>query len=1740
MRYRGRTLIVLACLLAIAPCALATTTVSLEWDLQDLSLVPEPDGTLAVGLAGGIPASEPGEPDLPWIVVSVPLEPGTAVRAAEWVAGPAVPLGIGLRPRAPMWPHPDDPSGTRRDPDPGIYDAGSAPWPSQALVELGVQRSEGRTMAAFRVCPFTWDPARGALSFSPRGELQVTLGTDGASRALTPLRPAPARPAEVRGGTGSSLLYAFQGRLPADSRPGLDSPPVEMVLVTADSLVTNFQPLVDWKNRAGHPTTIRTVEWIDANYPHGVDQAERVRLFLKEAWAMWGTRAAILGGDPRIVPIRYVHSNFYKGDEGGLDLQTDFYYSCLDGSWNADGDQIWGESVSHYHAGTDSVDLRPELRVGRVSAASRGQVNTWVQKYLKYVRDPDVASEYLKKFLLLGEVIDPGNYTPSVPDHQVSNDGASYCFRVIDSLATSPLGSFFQYDQLYERSTYWNERRPTNSRLLNRPNTVASINQGRNIIFHMGHGDRDRWAIGLDRLLNADMIGTTNSSRPAGLAYVVNCNSAAVDADCMGEAFQFAPGGGLNYIGSSSLHFPSSSAWLQDYFWTLWATSEHQTPGSAWFAVTDSLAKRQSISDGVWRFLLYGLLYLGDPDMTVWTTNPAAMQVTVNPSDLRFPLGGAPVRVIVRDGGGNFLAQARVCLHKEGDATAVMLTDATGMVDLPFPAATTGACKLTVTHPRARPYEANGTVVAPAPSFASLDGYDVVDDGTLGTAGNGNGQIETGETVALTLHYTNRGGAEATGLSVRLDPAAAVPGFEVTMEDDEESLPSLAAGGSGAAPAAFRFRVTVVSPVPVQTPYTVVVPFTLTWEAADGTHEQTLRPTFERPDILLVRTQVRELTTTGTPDSLPTNGETIGLVMELNNRGGGTWSSLRGRIVPSIPASVTMLDSLARVPTMGPFELVRTDTMKFTVRVANDLRVNFILEDTLGGTPQTVWSRLLRLRVRPMAPESLWTSGRPSSLKLWWKKPVNTSPIWGYRVYRAAQEAGPYVPIGPGFVERLRTQEDAGLSEMTRYWYQVAAIDSSGIMGPPSPATVASTSPGTLSGWPVSLTLARDACPVVDNLNGWGANEILAYSDYLYSFNDIGGDYFDGDNVPSTRGPLVPPEQAKNLYGKAAVADILRDATDNTAELIVVATNGEAPNWTPPAKLLVLDYLGQERWSQTLLGRPIQSAPAVGNIDDDPELEIVFLAGKYLYAFNHDGTPVEGKEGGRLLTIPGAELGKIDYQYASVGLANIDGSTDPWDEIVFTTHASTADAQFCKLYAINAVEVLEGLPRQVATNVPNFPYSYQTHGGVSQQNGHSSVALGDVTGDNSPEIFVITRTHVWCLDPQKSGTNKLHWKREMELTAIPVHELPLTPSPALGDIDLDGDLDVVVPSGSGRLYVLDGGTGSPLPGFFIDASKPYITIAPENARLGSPILANLDGQAGPEIIIGDSNGTVYAFLGHGAPMGGFPFSMPGGKVGIGLAAWDVDRDGFQNLVIQADKVQEIRILSFPDCPIDPNDLEAMRRDNPWPVFRHDNYNTGYIEGSYPTPVETLLLEGAAADGSEVVLRWRTPLPVAEFLVRRMAEPDGSWEEIGRWPADEIREAPERYRVTDRVPAAGEWSYRVEAIDLAGEVTLAGETSLQAGAAPLVFRLHPARPNPLRGETALRLDLPVTADCDLRVVDVSGRTVRRLLRGLAGPGSIEQEWDGLDDEGRPVGSGIYFARASASGQGQQTQRLILLK
>jgi hypothetical protein len=98
--------------------------------------------------------------------------------------------------------------------------------------------------------------------------------------------------------------------------------------------------------------------------------------------------------------------------------------------------------------------------------------------------------------------------------------------------------------------------------------------------------------------------------------------------------------------------------------------------------------------------------------------------------------------------------------------------------------------------------------------------------------------------------------------------------------------------------------------------------------------------------------------------------------------------------------------------------------------------------------------------------------------------------------------------------------------------------------------------------------------------------------------------------------------------------------------------------------------------------------------------------------------------------------------------------------------------------------------------------------------------------------------------------------------------------------------------------------------------------------------------------------------------------------------------------------------------------------------------------------------------------------------------------------------------------------------------------------PAVSALLPNYPNPFNPETWIPFDLSKASDVTVRVYDTRGHEVRRVSLGHLDPGSYRgrsdaAHWDGRNELGEPVASGIYVVELRA-GDYVERRRMVVRK
>lgn len=406
----------------------------------------------------------------------------------------------------------------------------------------------------------------------------------------------------------------------------------------------------------------------------------------------------------------------------------------------------------------------------------------------------------------------------------------------------------------------------------------------------------------------------------------------------------------------------------------------------------------------------------------------------------------------------------------------------------------------------------------------------------------------------------------------------------------------------------------------------------------------------------------------------------------------------------------------------------------------------------------------------------------------------------------------------------------------------------------------------------------------------------------LYCWRAEGRGYMNRDTI-HVLGPdtvRIRAEMAKvrgNIYSSPAVGDVDRDGRPEVfVSAATTLTEGyvygfsfapqQGYDTTETGHVYPVNRAVPVPGFPVSVGAPIYSSPLLADIDGDDTLEVVVGADdKKLHAWRHNGD-----------TIPGfpVELGmETRSTPAAITPNQLPG------------HAGR------EAYVLSGDSRVFGV-RGDGTAVPGFPALSAWVDWASP-----SLALSDVDNDGSLDIIASNKKGLYILG--QDGTVKPGWPF--------LFDQPSISSPAVGDID--GDLyNEIVIANANKIYAFNY-NGTLVSGFPVKASSP-------DELQSSPIIVDLGGGPGAEIIIGSPDGKLCGYDGRGRPAPGFPLTLGGGTLSTALAFEFDGRPSSMELAAAGDD-GKLSVWSLPAQPA---------WQSGWCRFHATPDNSGFVPGHY--------------------------------------------------------------------------------------------------------------------------------------------------------------------------------------------------
>lgn len=318
------------------------------------------------------------------------------------------------------------------------------------------------------------------------------------------------------------------------TRNDLNLSPTEMIIISPSTLVSVWNNYASYKTSLGVTSQVVDISSITSTYS-GRDISEKIRNFLIDVYTEWSSndtplRFVLLGGDHNLIPSRVLKiSASYNGSWHNNSVYSDLYYAGLDGDWDNDQDNLFGEGDANQDSQAtgsngEEADLYAEVYVGRIPVASTDELENWINKQEDY-ETAQVSENFYQKALLLGQYLGSSVYAaPSM--NEIGNHLSDYSIQTL-----------YQQDGTYSETAL-----------------TSAINNGVSQIHHLAHGSSSE----VFSINESDIINNLiNQDYP--LVYTQGCHTANLSInDAIGEDFIIKQRGAFAYIGNTSYGFYSS------------------------------------------------------------------------------------------------------------------------------------------------------------------------------------------------------------------------------------------------------------------------------------------------------------------------------------------------------------------------------------------------------------------------------------------------------------------------------------------------------------------------------------------------------------------------------------------------------------------------------------------------------------------------------------------------------------------------------------------------------------------------------------------------------------------------------------------------------------------------------------------------------------------------------------------------------------------------------------------------------------------------------------------------------------------------------------------------------------------------------------------------------------------------------------------------------------------------------
>jgi subtilisin family serine protease len=342
--------------------------------------------------------------------------------------------------------------------------------------------------------------------------------------------------------------------------------------------------------------------------------------------------------------------------------------------------------------------------------------------------------------------------------------------------------------------------------------------------------------------------------------------------------------------------------------------------------------------------------------------------------------------------------------------------------------------------------------------------------------------------------------------------------------------------------------------------------------------------------------------------------------------------------------------------------------------------------------------------------------------------------------------------------------------------------------------------------------------------------------------------------------------------------------------------------------------------------------------------------------------------------------------------------------------------------------------------------------------------------------------------------------------------------PAIADLNGDGIQEIIVATLNGNLHAVNSATGQNIAGFPVTlqgGSQNPITIA------------NLDGDNYPEILVPTSTAGYLTAYNHD---GSVLFNKNiGGQIKTGSVVADVNNDGTKEIVlISAAGMLYIMNSNGTDLPNTPINIGQAVECTPT-VARFDGGNlAGIIFGDTNGKLHSVRADGTESPNFPITLDGNIKVSATLGDIDNDSDMDIVIPNDTGFFVVDIKRPAQSY----------EWYCFLGTYNRGGNIYQATPVA-DEGVPAFSTALNANYPNPFNPTTTISYSLANAGNVQISIFNQKGQLVRTLQEGQMPAGDHQVVWNGRDDNGASVASGIYYYRMQ-SGKYSSTRKMVMMK